>query len=151
MLCSLGYDHCYRYCHWRYLHTSERYLLLTFNKRLQFFFKPINILLQVIHAIHKPWHRFEHHRERNHIIRTKAGRLLNSNRGPGATSIWAKRMLSHDITEFYEVLNVYGTLISIYHSQGKISIVTRKHQGERVCYKTLIHIRKWVQRKKVVL
>jgi len=47
-------------------------------------------------------------------------------RGPGATSIWAKRMLSHDITEFYEVLNVDGTLISIYHCQGKISIVTRE-------------------------
>jgi hypothetical protein len=45
-------------------------------------------------------------------------------------------MLSHDITEFYEVLNVYGTLISIYHCQGKFSIVTREHQGERVCYKT---------------
>ena len=133
------------------MQTSERYSLLTFNKRLQFFFKPVNILLQVIHAIHKPWHRIEHHRERSHIIRTKAGRLLDSNRGPGATSIRAKRMLSHDITEFYEVLNVDGTLISIYHCQEKNSIATRKHQGERLCYKTLRHIREWVQMKKVVL
>jgi hypothetical protein len=46
------------------------------------------------------------------------------------------RMFNHDITEFYEVLNVYGTLISIYHCQGKVSIVTREHQGGKVCYKT---------------
>ena len=39
-------------------------------------------------------------------------------------------MLSHDITEFYEVLNVYGALVPIYHCQGKISTVTREHQGE---------------------
>jgi hypothetical protein len=45
-------------------------------------------------------------------------------------------MLSHDITEFYEVLNVYGALIPIYHCQGKFSIVTREHQGERICFKT---------------
>lgn len=66
----------------------------------------------------------------SHIIRTKASRLLNINGGPGATSIRTKRMLRHDITEFYEVLDVYGTLISIYYNQGKSSIVTREHQGE---------------------
>lgn len=81
----------------------------------------------------------------SHIIRSKASRLLNINGGPGATSIRAKRMLRHDITEFYEVLDVYGTLISIYYNQGKSSIVTREHQGESTFFLTG---REWVQRKK---
>jgi hypothetical protein len=58
-------------------------------------------------------------------------------------------MLSHDITEFYKILNVYGALVPIYHCQGKFSIVTREHQGEGEY--VLRHIREWVQRKKVVL
>ena len=49
-----------------------------------FFFNLVKILLQVIHAIHKPCHRIEHLRERCHIIRTKVGRLLDNNRGPAA-------------------------------------------------------------------
>lgn len=37
---------------------------------------------------------------------------LKKNSELGETSIWAKRMLSHDITEFYQILDVYSTFIS---------------------------------------
>lgn len=29
------------------------------------------------------------------------------------TSIWTKRMFSHNITKFYEILNIHGTFISV--------------------------------------
>jgi hypothetical protein len=54
--------------------------------------------------------------------------ILEQQKGTKTTSIRAKRMLSHDITELHEVLDVYSTLISITHCEGHISSATIEHQ-----------------------